>query len=191
MKNLKCILLFSLLSLCFFNCSNDDNGNSVTTGDPHYPMKSFLESGAVQINQTQVNSTVTFELGYRFKSFKNGQITALGIRVPDNESYRVTLWNMDTEEILAIANIQATAELLSFEDIAPVSVESGVDYFVSLSTSDYYRFGDNGNTIFPTEQDDIIILGYGTYIGNTQMIPTQFSTTAYLGVVDIEFVPNN
>jgi len=87
-------LLFTVLFLS--SCSNDDNNGG---GPPQYPMKSLIESGHMSVNSQNVNSASTFEIGYHFKSFKNGKITALGIRVPNNDTYRVTLWNNDTEEI--------------------------------------------------------------------------------------------
>lgn len=189
MKN-SYFLLFVMSSLLLTtSCSNDDGGDTVPL-PPQYPMKKLIEDGIMQLSETKKNGAVTFELGYRFKSFKNGKITSLGVRVPDNETYRVTLWNMDTEEILSTTQVQATSELLSFEDISPVDIQSGTNYFVSLNTNDYYRFNNNGNAIFPAETEDIIVQGYGTYVGSSQTIPTQFSTTAYLGVVDIKFVPN-
>ncbi|MDO5971087.1 DUF4082 domain-containing protein [Flavivirga aquimarina] len=192
MKTQKIILGLLILGLNFVSCSkNDDDDVQIVENTPEYPMKSLIEDGVIELKNTTLNSPNTFELGYKFKSFKNGQITALGIRVPDNDIYRVTLWNVDTEEILKTINITSSSGLLSFEDIEPVNIESGTLYFISINTNDYYIFNDDGNVVFPVETDNILVTGYGSKLGQNQSLPTQFTNTAYLGMVDIKFTANN
>ena len=192
MKTQKIILGLLIIGLCFVSCSkNDDDNAPIVESTPQYPIKSLIENGNMQLKYEKVDWVNTFELGYKFKSFKDGKITALGIRVPNNDVYRVTLWNVDTEEILITKNITSSSGLLSFEDINPVNVSSGVSYFVSINTNDYYRFDDFGNDIFPVEIGDLLITGYGSNFGISQTLPTTFTKAVYLGMVDIKFTANN
>lgn len=186
MKNY--LTLYILTVLICLGCSSDEkNTPELTT---QFPMKSLIENGVLDLNST-VNSPNTFELGYQFKTFKSGKIKSLSIRIPANGEYRVSLWNFDTQELLLTQQIQSSSGLISSEDISPISIESSVNYFVSVNTSDYYAFNKGGNVIFPTDIGDVLVKAYGSYLGTNQTIPNTFSTTFYLGMVDIGFVPNN
>lgn len=191
MKAQKIILGLLIIGICFSSCSKNDDEIEVIESIPEYPMKSLIETGHMQVNYEKTNGPITFEIGYKFKSFKNGTITALGIRVPNNGVYRVTLWHVETEEILATTNITSSSGLLSFEDIAPVIINSGTAYFVSVNTNDYYLFNDLGNDLFPVEIGNILISSYGSNYGTSQTMPTTFSETSYLGMVDVKFIAEN
>ncbi|WP_203258720.1 DUF4082 domain-containing protein [Hyunsoonleella ulvae] len=191
MKTVKVFFAALAIIMSISSCSKDDDSIQYIEADPQFPMKTLLESGAVELTGTKVNWVNTYELGYEFKTFKNGKITALGVRIPDNGEFRVTLWNSDTEEILVTQNVISTSGLISFEDIAPVQISSGTRYFISVNTNSYYIFSNDGNIIFPAETDDIIILSYGGIFGTAQALPTITSQTDYVGVVDVKFIPDN
>ncbi|GAA3641841.1 DUF4082 domain-containing protein [Flavivirga jejuensis] len=191
MKAQKIILGLLIIGSCFSSCSKNDDDVEIIESIPEYPMKSLIESGHMQVNYQKVDGPSTFEIGYKFKSFKNGTITALGIRVPNNGVYRVTLWHIETEEILVTTDITSSSGLLSFEDIAPVAINSGTAYFVSVNTNDYYQFTNSGNDLFPVEIGNMLISGYGSNFGTSQTLPATFSETSYLGMVDIKFTANN
>ena len=99
--------------ITFNSCSKDDNIDFEVEATPQYPLKTLIESGHMNVTYEKVDDLV-YELGYRFKTFKNGKITALGIRVPDNGIYRVTLWNIDAEEILITRHFQKYINHLIF-----------------------------------------------------------------------------
>ncbi|WP_303317646.1 DUF4082 domain-containing protein [Flavivirga abyssicola] len=191
MKAQKLIWGLIIIGIFFNSCSKNDDEIEVIEATPQYPMKSLIESGHMQVNYQKVNSPNTFEMGYKFKTFKSGKITALGTRIPNNETYRVTLWNAETETILATAMVVSSSGLLSFEDIEPIAIDSGTTYFVSVNTNDYYQFTNTGNDLFPVEMGDVLISGYGSSYGTSQTLPATFSETSYLGMVDIKFVANN
>lgn len=179
---------FILFLVVFSSCSSDDEA---TPEQPaQFPMKSLIESGVLDLQST-VNSPNTFEVGYQFKTFKSGKIKSVSIRVPANGDFRVSLWNFDTQNILLTQPITSSNGLISTETITPIDIASSVNYFISVNTSDYYVFNKGGAVIFPSDIGDVLIKGYGSYLGTSQMLPNTFSTTAYLGMVDIEFVPDN
>lgn len=185
---MKSKIIFYTLLLLFFSLSCSKK--TITEQPSQFPMKLLIENGILDLQST-VNSPNTFEVGYKFKTFKNGKITSLSIRVPANGTYRVSLWNFETQDLLVTQQIQSSNGLISTESISPITITSSVDYFVSVNTSNYYIFNKGGAAIFPSDIEDVLIKGYGTYLGTSQTLPTTFSTTAYLGMVDIEFVPDN
>ncbi|GAA3580907.1 hypothetical protein [Snuella lapsa] len=192
MKVQKAILKLIIISALFISCSKDDDSDLIEQA-PQYPMKTLIETGHMELKSTMQQWVSHFEVGYKFKTFKNGKITALGIRVPHNDSYRVTLCNAETEEILVTKNIVSSSGLLSFETIDPINIASGVAYFVSVNTNDYYTFNDSGNAMFPVESGDVLITDYGVRSGTNpdQIMPVQYSKVSYVGMVDIKFIPNN
>lgn len=187
----KIILKLIIILITFSSCSKSDDDTTIIVDIPEYPMKSLIESGHMQVTYEKVNEPETFELGYKFKTFNNGKITALGIRVPSNGLYRVTLWNLDTEEILSTKHITSSSGLLSFEDIEHVDIDSGTNYYVSINTNDYYQFSSPDEGLFPVESGDVLITGASSTLGTDQMLPFIFSEQLYIGIVDIKFIPNN
>ncbi|AUC16852.1 hypothetical protein BTO06_17625 [Tenacibaculum sp. SZ-18] len=187
MKNLHLVFIFLLL-FTILGCSGDKE--TITIQPSQFPMKTLIENGILDY-QSGVNSPNTFEVGYQFKTFKNGDIVSVSIRVPANGAYRVSLWNFETQQLLHTEQVQSSNGLISTKEISPIPIESSVDYFVSLNTSNYYIFNKAGDPIFPSDIGDVLVKGYGTYLGTNQDLPTSFSTTSYLGMVDIEFVPDN
>lgn len=192
MKVQKLVWGLIFIGIVLTGCSKNDE-EIIIEAEPQYPMKTLIESGHMELKNTMPNWINHFEVGYKFKTFKNGKITALGIRVPENDDFRVTLWDADTEEIILSKQITSTSGLLSFEDIEPVNIESGVTYFVSVNTNSYYTFNDGGNVIFPIESGDVLITEYGVRSGTNpdQIMPSQFSKTSYVGMVDIKFIKND
>ncbi|CAM1345394.1 hypothetical protein [Tenacibaculum amylolyticum] len=180
------LIFYTLLLFISLSCSKDTPPEQ----PPQFPMKSLIESGVLDLQST-INSPNTFEVGYLFKTFKSGRISSVSIRVPANGEYRVSLWNFDTQELLLTQQVQSSNGLISTQEISPITIESSVDYFVSVNTSNYYTFNKGGAVIFPSDIGDVLIKGYGSYLGTSQMLPATFSTTSYLGMVDIEFIPDN
>lgn len=184
----KFIYYYFLFFLISFSCSSDKE--IISEQDSQFPMKALIESGVLDL-QSNVNSPNTFEIGYKFKTFKSGNIKAVNIRIPANGNYRVSLWNFDTQDLLLTQQVQSSNGLISSENISPLPLEASVNYFISVNTSDYYVLNKGGNAIFPSDIGDVLVKGYGSYLGTSQVLPTTFSTTVYLGIVDFEFVPNS
>lgn len=190
MNTQKIILAIIIAQITFSSCSKNDDTDFEVETMSQYPLKSLIEDGHLQVTYEKVDDAI-YELGYRFKSFKNGKITALGIRVRNYGVYRVTLWDLDTEEILATKHITSSSGLLSFEDIPHVNINSGTNYYVAINTKDYYQFYSHQEGLFPVESGDILITGASSSQETSQILPFGFSEQFYLGIVDVKFIPNN
>lgn len=64
------------MTMVFLSCSKNNDDNELMEIPSQYPMKELMEAGAMELKSTKVNGPNHFELGYRFKSFKDGEITA-------------------------------------------------------------------------------------------------------------------
>ncbi|MFD2725995.1 DUF4082 domain-containing protein [Hyunsoonleella rubra] len=191
MKPFKLFFIALVALTLFSSCSKNDDDTQPVEAEPQFPMKTLLEIGPMELTDTVTDLDSFIELGYEFKAFKNGKITALGVRIPNNGEFRVTLWNSVTEEILATQMVTSTSGLLSFEDIAPIHINSGTRYLVSVNTNSYYFFYDSGEIVFPAEADDFIITTCAYTYGADQNFPSVTVSDQYAGMVDIKFVPEN
>lgn len=195
MKTLKSIFAIVIFTITLISCSkNKSDDDELTIVEPQYPLKDLIYNGNLEEGYSYTDEPFYLEIGYQFKSFKNGQIIALGLRLPDNQEYRVTLWNAETEEVLATTQINSSAGIFIFEDIEPINIISGVDYFVSVNTNDYYivKNSEGGEqSVFPMESGDILLTGYGSNFGTAQVFPETISQESCLGMVDLKFIENN
>lgn len=195
MKALKLILVTTTMVAVLLSCSKSNNDDDeFIVADPQYPFKELMYNGNLDEGYSYTDKPFNLEVGFQFKSFKAGRITELGIRLPDNDEYRVTLWNAETKEVLATQQIISSADIFIFEAINPVNIISGVAYFVSVNTNDYYivKNSESGELpVFPIESGDILLTGYGSSFGTSQTFPESILQNSCLGMVDIKFIENN
>lgn len=194
MRTLKSIFAIVVFSIALISCSKNNSEEELTIVEPLYPLKELIYNGNLEEGYSYTNKPFYLEIGYQFRSFKNGQITALGLRLPDTQEYRVTLWNAETEEVLATIQINSSAGIFIYEDISPINITSGVEYFVSVNTNDYYivKNSESGEQpVFPIESGDILLTGYGSSLGTSQTFPENISQQSCLGMVDVKFIENN
>lgn len=195
MKTLKIIVAATALVSVLLSCSkNNNDDDELLIVEPQYPFKELIYNGNLDEGYSYTNKPFNFEVGFQFKSFKSGQITGLGIRLPDNDEYRVTLWNAETKEILANQQIVSSSNIFVFEAINPVNIIAGVEYFVSVNTNDYYivKNSQGGELdVFPIESGDILLTGYGSNMGVSQTFPSQIVQHSCLGMVDVKFIESN
>src|SRR6218665_258111 len=120
-----------------------------------------------------------YEYGFKFSVTKKGKITKLASRMPQAGSYRITLWDAGStpETILESANINQAAGALTFQNITPVSLETGKDYFISVwSSGQWYEIRPAGGSsfLYPINTGNIIIKGY-QWVGSA-VTPQNFPT---------------
>lgn len=137
-----------------------------------------------------------YEYGFKFSVSQKGKITKLASRMPQAGSYRITLWDAGAtpEAIITSANINQAAGALTFQNITPISVETGKDYFISVwSSGQWYEIRPSGgsNFVYPINTGNIIIKGY-QWVGSAatpQKFPTNTATSYVAGLADFEFQP--
>ena len=69
-----------ILRLLISSCSKNDD-EIIVENPPQYPIKSLIESGHMELESTTVQWAFNYEIGYRFKSFKNEKIAAMALEI--------------------------------------------------------------------------------------------------------------
>lgn len=119
------IALFTIVISCKKN-------NITVQAKAETPMQTIINSNF--LDSPIIYENGPYELGYRFKSTKNGFITKIGCYVPQNLPYRVSLWDSATQELLVSTTLSVTdSTKFTYKDIAPVNIEAGKKYVISIN----------------------------------------------------------
>lgn len=155
----KCLgLLFILLSC--FNCSDD---NTIVE---EKPFTSFLKLDSIQIDTITMANNV-WEYGFRFSPTSNGVITKLGIKVPVINTFKVKLYNIASNQILAQTTITtSSSDGEFFGDIADIPVNSGDDLGLAIVADVFFKVKNlSGEAfMFPVTRDNISIKSFNEEI---------------------------
>lgn len=182
--------LLILLSILFTACSSDDEKVSAVK----YEFSSYLidEISIKDYHFDEEGSS--FELGWLFDSENGGKVVELGGLFPVGGTYTVTLWDAETEDMLAQAEVSATAGKRVMKKIDAITIEAGKDYVVSYNTysgRDYYWL-EPETSIYPLKLNGITVYGEvedGNNSENSVFPGTNLNETI-VGVPEIGFVEN-
>lgn len=130
MKKLLFLLLIGVGILG--GCTKKESGPTTKTENPaqatisnNLVLDTFLAYGAS-----------SFEFGNKFYSSKNGKITKLGCRMPSVGSYRVSLWDFNTTNLITATTITVTdTSQFKYNDISAVDVTANTRYLVSINNT--------------------------------------------------------
>ena len=133
----------------------------------------------------------TYMMGYKFTPQANGTVTKLGGYFKYTKTLR--LWRVSSGELLASVSVSDPDNSWAYADITPVTVTSGVQYYVALYTNSNGGAYKSGRS-YPTTYGNIRIdkCSYKQSY-NSDTYPSSFSSepTNYMyGMADITFVPD-
>jgi hypothetical protein len=143
MKTKLILLLFVVIAV--FGCSKtkvntvtNTVDTTVTTIDTPFetPVKSLLTKG-IAIDSLDIQTGGSLEIGAEFYTSAPGTISKLGCIFPTkNQAYQVSLWDFNTQEILATVAVTPTDSLhFSYTSITPVSISANTNYIVSVNNT--------------------------------------------------------
>lgn len=153
---MKQLLVLSGFLLLLNSCSKDSDSKE------EKPVFSFLSQSGTSIDTIR-NAAAVWEYGFRFKPLQSGKITKLGIKVPAVNSFKVKLYNLTTQTIIAQTTIESTSEGGEFfGDIADVNVTSGTDLGVAIVADVFFKVRNlNGDAFaFPITKDNLSIISF-------------------------------
>jgi hypothetical protein len=182
---------FYLLCISFIllSCGSDDNEPKAK-----YEFSAYLIDEISILEHAYDEDGSSFEIGWLFDSEDGGKVVSLGGLFPEAGTYTVTLWDAETQAVLAQVDVVAEAGELSMEKIDAVTIVAGKDYVVSFNTfsnRDYYWLSP-GVSIYPVELDGITVHGEvetGTSSADSEFPGTDTNTTV-VGVPEIGFIKN-
>lgn len=184
---MKQLLVLSGIFLLLTSCTKDSESKE------EMPLFSFLSQSGTSIDTIR-NGAAIWEYGFRFKPLKTGKITKLGIKVPAINTFKVKLYNLTTQTIIAQTSIQSTSEGGEFfGDIADVNVTSGADLGVAIVADVFFKVRNlNGDAFsFPITKDNLSIISFNEEIcgpNGCNAFPGTTNGTVIAPCVNIVFI---
>jgi hypothetical protein len=130
-----------------------------------------------------------YELGVTFKSAVKGNIQSVKLHLPQAGDYRVTLWKVTDQSVIA-SNQLACTHAAGWQDSLVVNtpIEANTLYVLSVNTKVFYYFYGSSGT-FPFKKGDITLTGYAGKITREQLFPDLPLNETPAGFVDFTFQP--
>jgi len=180
------IILAGVLSLGMISC-NDDAVREF--GDAQRPMTQFIDDLVL----TNVVSDLEYSTGCMYEIHKEGRITQLCLKVPDDDTYSVVLWDLTDTTAIDGITVAVDSGVLTCQAITDVPVLAGSRIAVSITSNDFYIYEHqvNGIVIYPATYGDVTILAYGEFLlpMGIQFPDQFFMDDYYAGIVDFVFEP--
>lgn len=191
--NLTLTLLAVLFSTLISSCSKEgDPAPQVTeppvvttpevTPDPQNVMSAFLAENSHSITE---RNNGTYTLGYKFSSDKDGKITKIGVNMAAASTYKVSIWEFGSKDLLLETFVEQSYGAWSFKNTPELSIEANKEYVIAV-----YSKGEKYNVVsdlsFPIKVGDISINNVAWKSGDT-FPGTKIQDEIY-GLVDMEFV---
>jgi len=126
------------------------------------PFFDFLNSTGIKIDTIE-KAAVSWEYGFRFSPIKNGQVTKLGIKLPGVGDFKVKLYDLDTQTVLAeqiVSSLVKSEE--SFLSINNTNLTAGKEYGLSVVADVFFRTTNTNLTAFsfPIKKGSLNILSF-------------------------------
>jgi hypothetical protein len=168
MKNLtKLFFLTLIVGTVAVSCKEEENP-IVNTNPLENGMEAILSRAAYSAFDEDGDG---YELGFSFSSSKAGKISKLGLKLPQNGTYEVSLWDFDTKAKLDSVNVtNSDSSRFNYASISPRSIVAGKKYVVSVFTAgnDYFcasapglfPFTSGSITVFDQREDSVDETGF-------------------------------
>jgi len=188
--------LVSTLALCtiilFAITSCGDDKEACEFGIAQNPILQFTNDLVL----TRVDPDIgNYLIGSMLEFQKEGKITRLCLKAPNDGNYDLTLWDLSDSTVLTSIAVSADSGEIVYGDITDVPVLAGSRVAVTMSSANLglyeYRNGVGTVTpIYPATYEDVTILGYGSISGPIGLqFPEDFFDFYYTGIADLIFKP--
>jgi len=174
------------ISLLLFSCKKDE---IILYGDAQNPIGDLYPD--LKYIGATVNSFLPQELGCQLRFNDFGRITKFCAYVPDNGTFRVTLWDLIDTSAIHSEHVNAVVAQHTCQSIDPIEVIPGKPYALTIYTFDYYTYVDHiGVDIFPVDIGNVELVDFRR-IGDVSglVYPTIIDNDVLAGMADIEFEP--
>lgn len=186
MKNLiNLAVLFLLIGITATSCKKDKTNNN--------PMETNMDAILTRTSYFAFDEALSksYEIGFSFSSSKNGKISKLGLKLPENGTYKVSLWDFDSEQKLdSVFVTNSDSSKFNYASITPRSITSGKRYVISVNTNYKNYFCSTGILVglFPFTSGSITFFDQRAATLNTDNIPNLYvQTSNYCGIAGFVF----
>ena len=188
---LRLIMIAGVLSLGITSC-DDDSPTGPIEGTPENPIESFVNS--LNITDTYIDDDY-YEFGVIMEFQSDGIIREVCVKMPDDGTYPVTIWNLADSSIVTTTSVTVNADEVTYASIGgDITVEAGVRIAVTVNSNDWYEYNNtNDDPIYPVTLGNVTILQYGYKQTDMTEFPDVFQIDAinqyYAGDAGIIFIP--
>jgi hypothetical protein len=176
-------LVFAMVVFSTISCSK----SSVKTEKTNILLE-YIKG--TQLTDIFINSG-DYEFGVVVEMLKAGSITQLCVKMPDDDTYRVTLWKLGEDtSVIAQVNIPVDSGEYKCLSISAVDVSEGDVYAITVNSDDWYEYSLLEGAeipLYPRIIGNVQVLKYGYRAGAAQAFPNFFPTTYYAGIADFVF----
>lgn len=188
------VLSIIVLLLLMVSCKDDNK-----TLPSENPVSALLKD--TSIVRMGVRTAGPWELGLAFSASLPGKISHVGVRMPDPGSYRVLLWDFNSQTLLRQKTIEQSVPgklTMAILD-EPLILEADKKYVISVNTHSmgvnkkyYWAARADFGEMYPIQRGSILI---HTALYSPMSAPTfpttePFSRVEIFGLPDFTFVPD-
>lgn len=189
MKNKLFISILFCVSFLSFSCKK----NGPVDKPAIFPVKSLENSSSID-RQVYHLVTEARELGFVFSANTDGKITQVGGIAFVPTTYRITIWDYDTEAILSTSNVNLDSTGYKYYNITPLNITANKKYIISANyTGKVFELLDPAfpALLFPAYSEGISIQNATKKTGSAQAFSNCCGELdALQGGLDFAFVPN-
>ncbi len=195
MKNKIYILaLFLIFGIAATSCKKETGPVTKT----ETPMQKTISEQLV-VDTVRVVANGSWEFGQKLFFSKNGKITKMGCKMANTGSYRVSLWDFATKNLIAATTVTVTdSTKFIYNNVSPIDVTANTRYVLSvnntslLSSKLFYVYEKKSNTtrasIYPFTTGSVTYEAQAEKFSTTSVFPPSLITADFLdGIPDIQF----
>ena len=127
-----------------------------------------------------------YSVGYLFKPEVTGRITELRVRLPKNGSYKVSIWDIDSQTLITQTSVQQASGKWSSKEIPALEVTAQKTYAICLLLPIGTEYYNASNLNLPTNINNVRVLNSVAAFGDTYPIDLTMPS-ALFGLVDFAF----
>lgn len=174
------------IAVLISSCSKDPEINKVLNSNARLvqPIK-YIEE-----HSNKIDTLVNFyggvhELGLRFRSDQAGIIHEVGLKTPNSGKFTVTIWDMESQEILRTILVNTVSDQFIYQTIPSLAIDANKEYVISFNTFHagegqrfYQARKKSGERLYPFSAYGIHFLDFRYRSGSETKFP--------IGVGDLE-----
>jgi hypothetical protein len=130
-------------------------------------------------------------MGYEFIPKVDGQFQSITGVLPKTATYKITLWDAFTKEVIQFWEIEYFENIYQEVFIDdPVDLTAGKSYMLTVNTIYWYDYQPPAiGTIFPQTIGNVEIVRFGLKEAFQTEYPTEFYDNQMWGLIDFRFEP--
>lgn len=191
-KTFYAAVLLLTIGIAATSCKKDNTPKIKTEN----PAKATI-AAALVVDSAALSFDGSWEFGQKLYFSKNGKITKLGCRMGNKGSFRVSLWDFTTKNLIAATTVNVTdTTQFIYNTVADIAVTANTRYVISLNTTEgatyrqYWAFFKKSNTaiIFPYTTGSVTYESNQYSSSTSSVFPLiEYKTRFILGVPDFQF----